>query len=215
MQCCNNLHQIALAMMNYQVKYGVYPPAYTVDKQGRRMHSWRALLLEFLDRDLCRRYDFSRPWNCPANLAVAAMMKENGPYRCPSEQTQNPSNTSYVMLVGPAAFSAGATGRKPKEITDGPAQTIAVVEMSPSGILWTAPDDLNVSEMSFKINDPDRVGIRSCHTGGADVVFADGHVSYLGDNDVDEKTLKARNAPSMAERMSAIPPIDFAWRRRP
>jgi prepilin-type processing-associated H-X9-DG protein len=189
-QCTNNLMKIGLALHSYSAKYGSFPPAYTVDKQGRRMHSWRALLLEFLDPDLCRKYDFSRPWNSPDNLAVAGMMKENGPYRCPTENPQNPLNTSYVMLVGPRAFSAGPTGRKPEEITDGPANTIAVVEMWPSGIGWTAPYDLVVSEMSFKINDPDRVGVRSCHPVGANVLFADAHVTYIG-GDIDEKILKA------------------------
>ena len=111
------------------------------------------------------QYDFTRPWNCPDNLAVADMMKQDGPYQCPGERAHNSLNTSYVMLVGPQAFSGGATGRRPEEITDGPANTIAVVEMSPSGIGWTAPYDLNVSEMSFKINDPDRLGVRSCHAG--------------------------------------------------
>ena len=95
------------------------------------------------------------------------------------------------MLVGPQAFSDGPTGRKPAEITDGLANTIAVVEMSSSGIRWTAPRDLNVSEMSSKINDPNHVGIRSCHCGGAYILFADGSVKYvLGGSDA-EKYLKA------------------------
>ena len=139
MKCHNNLQNIAVAMNGYCDKYGCYPPAYTVDKQGRRMHSWRVLLLEFLDRGLYARYDFTRPWNTPGNLAVAEMIKQNGPYHCPTEGPQDSLNTSYVMLVGPQAFSDGPTGRKPQDITDGPASTIAIVEMSPSGIGWTAP----------------------------------------------------------------------------
>ena len=54
------------------------------------MHSWRVLILEFLDHDLYAQYDFNRPWNTPGNLAVAKMMKKDGPYRCPSEQPKNP-----------------------------------------------------------------------------------------------------------------------------
>jgi len=189
--CCNNLKNIMVAMNSYSAKYGCYPPAYTVDKQGRRMHSWRALLLEFLDHDLYAKYDFSRPWNSPGNLAVAGMMKQDGPYRCPSEQSQSPLNTSYVMLVGPSAFSDGPNGRKPEEITDGLANTIAVVEMSPSGIGWTAPYDLNVSETSFKINDPDQAGPRSCHPNCAYALFADGNARLLFNDDVPQKLLKA------------------------
>ena len=88
---CNNLHKIALAVLNYEVKYGRFPPAYTVDKKGRRMHSWRVLILEFLDSDLYAQYDFSRPWNSPGNLAFAKKMRKDGPYLCPSEDPSRPN----------------------------------------------------------------------------------------------------------------------------
>jgi prepilin-type processing-associated H-X9-DG protein len=207
--CGCNLHNIAVAMHSYCAKYGCFPPAYTVDKKGRRMHSWRALLLEFLDQGLYTKYDFTRHWNTPGNLAVAGMMKASGPYCCPSEQPQNPTNTSYVMLVGVSAFSPGSTGRKPEEITDGLGNTVAVVETSPSGILWTSPYDLNVAEMSFKINDPDRVGPRSCHAGGINVLFVDGHVEYLsagGGSQDPEAYLKAITTINGGEDMSKFSP---------
>jgi prepilin-type processing-associated H-X9-DG protein len=178
-RCVNNLKTIGFAMNSYHVKYGVYPPAYTVDKRGRRMHSWRALLLEFIDPDLYARYDFGSPWNSPRNLEVAAMMKKDGPYYCPSVIPRDSQNTSYVMLVGRTAFSAGPSGRKLEEITDEHSNTIAVGEMSPSGIPWTAPYDLDFSEMTFRINDRDQPGLRSCHSNGVNVLFADGHVAWL------------------------------------
>jgi prepilin-type processing-associated H-X9-DG protein len=189
-KCCDSLRDIRIAMNGYQAKYGTYPPPYTVDKQGRRMHSWRALLLEFLDRDLYAKYDFNHPWNSPHNLTVADMMTRNGPYHCPSEAPEKSLWTSYVMIVGPTAFGNGSTGRKPDEITDGLTNTLAIVEMSPSGILWTAPYDLNVAEMSYRINDPDQPGLRSRHSEGVVVVFADGHIQYIA-NGLDPDLLKA------------------------
>jgi prepilin-type processing-associated H-X9-DG protein len=204
--CCNNLRAIGLAMFNYEAKYHRFPPAYTVDKQGRRMHSWRVLLLEFLDPALYAQYDFSRPWDSPANLAIAAKMKEDGPYRCPSEDIKDPSWTSYVMLVGPTAFSNGPTGRKLEQITDGLSNTVAVVEMSPSGILWTAPYDLNVAEMSFKINDPDHACPRSCHSGGMNMLICDGSVSFfIASLPNAEKCLKAMSTINGGEDMSKFP----------
>ena len=168
-------------MCNYETKYGRFPPAYTVDKQGRRMHSWRVLVLEFLDPDLHAQYDFNRPWNVPANLAFAKKMTKDGPYRCPSEDIKDASWTSYVMLVGPTAFSNGPTGRKREEITegDGTTNTVAVVEMSPSGILWTSPYDLNVADVSIKVDDPSNSCPRSCHSNGLNVLFVDGHQEYF------------------------------------
>jgi prepilin-type processing-associated H-X9-DG protein len=199
MQCNSNLKDIGLAIHNYAQKYGCFPPAYTVDKQGRRMHSWRVLLLEFMAPDLYAQYDFEHPWNSPANLAFAKKMGEDGPYRCPAETSAEPSWTSYVMLVGPTAFSDGPNGRKFKEITDGASNTVMVVEMSPSGILWTAPYDLNVAEMSCKINDPDRPSPRSCHAHDANMVFADGSVQFVSP---DEQYLKAITTINGGEDMS-------------
>jgi hypothetical protein len=190
-RCFENLRNIGLAIHHYRDKYGCYPPAYIVDKQEQRMHSWRALLLEFLDTNLYHKYDFSRPWNSPGNLAVARMLKDDRPYHCPTEGRDNPTWTSYVMLAGPTAFGNASIGHKPEEITDGSAHTLAVVEMSPSGILWTAPYDLNVSEMSFKINDAKGVGPRSCHHGGANVLFVDCDVRFIcSDNEDIEKIMK-------------------------
>ena len=38
-QCTNNLKQIALALHNYERMYQALPPAYTVDANGRPLHS--------------------------------------------------------------------------------------------------------------------------------------------------------------------------------
>ncbi len=190
-RCLQNLQNIGLAIHSYYTKYGCFPPAYTVDKQGRRMHSWRVLILEFLDHDLYTQYDLSRPWNSPANLAVAKKMKKDGPYFCPSQEVEDPSWTSYVMPVGRSAFSSGPTGRKSTEITDGLSNTIMVIEMSPSGILWTSPYDLNVAEMSFKAGDVDHPGLRG-HSGGANALAGDGAVRFFRNtSSADEARLKA------------------------
>ena len=61
-QCFKNLHNIALALRNYETKFRTLPPAYTVDKNGRPMHSWRVLILPFLGCDnLYKRYNFNEP----------------------------------------------------------------------------------------------------------------------------------------------------------
>src|SRR5262245_66359 len=67
-QCKNNLKQIALALLNYESRYGTFPPAYVADESGKPMHSWRVLILPDLDQQaLYNDYNFSEPWDGPNN----------------------------------------------------------------------------------------------------------------------------------------------------
>jgi prepilin-type N-terminal cleavage/methylation domain-containing protein len=67
-QCVNNMKQIALALCQYEGAYGCLPPVYTTDSTGRPIHSWRALILPYLDQKaLYDSIDFTKPWDDPAN----------------------------------------------------------------------------------------------------------------------------------------------------
>jgi type II secretory pathway pseudopilin PulG len=66
--CINNLWNITLSLLNYAENHNAFPPAYTVDADGNRLHSWRTLLLPYLDQqELYASIDFSKPWNDPVN----------------------------------------------------------------------------------------------------------------------------------------------------
>ena len=157
--------------------------------------------MEFLDPKLYTQYDFGQPWYSPDNFALTDRLAKNGPYYCPSDFDRGRYDTSYVMLVGPDAFSDGPTARKQEDITDKPDETIIVGELSHSGIYWMEPRDLNVSEMSFKINDPNQIGLRSEHSGGLYVLFADGSARYFSDQ-IDTKVLKTLITIDGGEDMS-------------
>ena len=183
--CRCNIKQITLSLHNYNAHFDCFPPAYTVDEQGKPMHSWRALILPFLgftqDEDM---YDFDQPWDSPHNLEFAKKSTAHMSFSCPSESRNDDEqfNTSYVWLVGPNAFGDGTTCRQLTDITDGTSNTIMVGEMAHSGILWTEPRDLNVADMSFKLNDPGQIGLRSDHISGLHVGLCDGSVRWLNDN---------------------------------
>ena len=68
----NNLKQIAMALQCYHQANGCFPPAYIADKTGKPMHSWRVLILPYLDRDdLYKAYNFTEPWDGPNNKKLA------------------------------------------------------------------------------------------------------------------------------------------------
>jgi len=176
--CANNLRQIALALMAYRDAHGDFPPAVVADAAGRPMHSWRTLILPYIDeRALHDIYDFSQPWDAPRNRKVAEASIPL--YQCPADPELGPEMTSYVLIRGPGTAFPNRPG--PATTRDDPAATILVAEVLNSGIHWPEPRDLDVGRMSFRINDRARPSISSPHASVANVVMRDGTCKLLGD----------------------------------
>jgi len=189
--CMNNMHQIALALMNYESRYHCFPPAYVADKNGHPTHSWRVLILPFLDRDdLYKKYDFSEPWDGPHNSALMKTCPEV--FRCPSADKQDSSATNYVAVVGDTtAWPFGkSVGLDDIQNHDGAAYTLLFVEVAESDIRWMEPRDIAFDQAVVGINVNKRHGISSNHPGMVCVTFADGHLDLL-DNGTSPQLLKA------------------------
>lgn len=174
-----NLQQIAQAMMAYKNQYGSFPPAYIADDKGKPMHSWRVLLLPFLNEgNLHRQYDFSQPWDSPQNMLLATQIPEV--YIAPGDQSAAASyETSYLVIVGKGSMFPDDKSVREAEISDGPGATILVAESYESGICWLEPKDLDMRTMNFSINGAPTDCIRSQHPEGANVLLADGQVRFL------------------------------------
>ena len=151
MQCMNNLKQIGLALHNYHQTYKCFPPAYVADKNSKPMHSWRVLILPFMECEaLYKQYDFNEPWNGPNNKKLL----ENRPkgYVCPSDEEvrkEGATCTSYVAVVGP---NAAWRSEKPQslegtDLCEKASITIMVVETVGAGINWTEPRDLPLDSL--------------------------------------------------------------------
>jgi hypothetical protein len=178
-ECKNHLRQLALAMHNYHDQYGSFPPAYVADKNGRPMHSWRVLLLPFLEfGHLYKEYRFDEPWNGPHNRELAALPIQL--FHCAAD-TGTQTDTSYLVVVGPKTIFPGASSIKIADITDGTSNTILMVEAVESGINWLEPRDMSYEEALRGINPKTGWGISSRHEGGAEVALADGSVRFLPD----------------------------------
>jgi len=177
-QCRHNLKQIALALHNYHDTYGSFPPAYIADEYGRPIHSWRVLILPFLDHQaLYDQYRFDEPWNGPHNINLVEIMPSV--YRCASDDTGAEACTNYVVMIGPRTAWPGDTPVRMSDIADGTRNTWLVVEVADSGIAWSEPRDLHVQQMARELNASAGQGISSKHPGGAQVVCADGSAHFV------------------------------------
>ena len=186
MQCGNNLKQIALALHNYHEANGSFPPAYTVDANGKPLHSWRTLILPFLDQEgLYRQIDLNEPWDSPKNQAFNQMILPT--YHCATNS--NPMDCSYVAIVGPNTIFQGPNGVKIPAITDGMSNTLMIVEVRGNTKSWMEPVDLDATTMRFQLNaSPTDPG--SFHPGGMNASLADGSVRFLSQS-VDPKLIKS------------------------
>jgi prepilin-type processing-associated H-X9-DG protein len=175
-QCANNMKQIGLAMHNYHDINGAFPPAYVSDSDGKPMHSWRVLILPYMEQQgLYSAYDQSQPWDAATNRALLSQMPVT--YQCQSSGVAG-QNTSYVVVRGPETMFDVDKPCKIADITDGTSNTIMVIEAPHANIPWTEPRDLDLAQATMAIN----AGANSPHSdhpGGAQVLFADGSVRFL------------------------------------
>ena len=183
--CTNNLLQIGLAIHNYHSRHKTFPPAYTVDKAGKPLLSWRVLILPYLDQEaLYKEFHLDEPWESEHNRALIDRMPPT--YHCPSGSSKraDQSKTIYLTPRGKATIFPGSEGIKIQKITDGTSNTIFVVDAgNDRAVTWTKPDDWDV--------DPklDLKGIFGHHPGGTPFSFADGSVRFIKET-VDPKVLE-------------------------
>lgn len=191
---CNcNLKQIGLGLQNYADVYKSFPPAYVTDARGNRMHSWRVLILPFIEhKPLYDLYDFNEPWNGPHNSLLAKYMPPV--YRCPTDDVARPGETSYAAIDGPGTVWAGNKGSTFGDVKDGTSNTVAVIEAAGAGINWMEPRDLPFSSLRGGIMPSTKVGVNSRHAGICEAVFCDGHTNGL------KSTISAKTLQALATR---------------
>ena len=187
--CMNNIRNLSMALHYYHDQHGSFPPAYIADENGNPMHSWRVLILPYIEeRDLYDQYDFDEPWDGPNNSLLHDKVVDL--FNCPYESGQ--TDTTYVAIVGDGTAWPGPTGATYEDFArDGMAGTIHLVETHNSGIHWMEPRDLDFATMATTINQgPPGRCISSHHGAGANVAMADGSVHFLPDT-ISGKTVQS------------------------
>lgn len=220
----NNLKQIGLALHNFESAYNQFPAAVMIGPDGKPWHSWRVLILPFLEQtSLYNAYDFSQPWNSEKNLKLLDRMPDV--YRDPVHGDAKGHFTHYAALVGSATlFSpSGAKQTDPEsppfaqggtriaDITDGTSNTLMIVPVNPARkIFWTQPEDIAVGADSPgmpKLGEPGSIatpytvdGVLGSK-GAAPVLFADGSVRTISAT-LDPGTLHALTTRNGGEVIS-------------
>ena len=177
MQCSNNMKQIALAIHNYESVYKSLPPAYTVDSEGNKLHSWRTLILPFLEQNaVYSRIDFSKSWDHSDNAFALELQVPT--YMCPSSSLPK-GHTPYLAIVDPQSVFPGETQTTFSQITDGTSNTVMVYESDPAtSVHWMEPRDGDMDAFMSAFSSDHR----HSHTGGANCTLADGSVKFFSNN---------------------------------
>lgn len=189
-QCTSHLGQLSLALRSYHSVYGSFPPAYAADDVGRPMHSWRVLILPFLEEgNLYNRYNFGEPWDGPHNQTLLPMVPQI--YTCPNHRGDSRDArfrgtrwTSYLAVTGPGTLFPGSKSSSLTDLSRDAERLVLIAEVANIDIPWTAPIDLDVRTMDFTINAPDgsRPAISTRDPYGPHVVFADGSQDRLSES---------------------------------
>jgi hypothetical protein len=152
------------------------------------MHSWRVLILPFLEQGaLYNAYNFAEPWNGPNNARLGTRV--GNIFRRPDAR-EDSVMTSFVAVVGPETGFTGVKSLKLEEIGDGTSKTIMFVEIANSDIHWMEPRDLAFSRLSFKVNDPRQPGGIGSTYGDVRIALMDGSVRQLKDG-ISPRVLRA------------------------
>ena len=126
------MSSVGHALERYADKHGALPPLILEGPDGTPYHSWRALLLEFLDSDMYAKYDYTLPWNHDHNRQVARLFNPFG----------SPGTESIECQLFRVALS-----KDQKDGVDGASNVIAIIEVRNKSISWTEPVDLRPEDV--------------------------------------------------------------------
>ena len=178
---------VGLALYNYELTHGAFPPAVSTDENGNALHSWRTELLPYLEQQpLYDSIDRSVSWDHPnnSNLANIDLDTYQSLRGVRQSSLRGGSVTHFVAVIGDdTCFPTDGGKIRIGDVTDGTANTIMFVEYIDSDIPWFEPKDVTVDEAVDLIKgnkDPQ----------GTVVVFCSGAVESIS-SDIAESSLRA------------------------
>lgn len=197
-ECEDNLRLIGSAIEQYYEEKGHYPPAMSFDDTGRPLHSWRVLLLPYLgprSQELAKLIKYDEPWDSADNSKFVSEIPLV--YQCPEDADALLGETSYLAVVGTNTLinTDGPASRKASHdgpvLRDNPAETMVVLEAANCSANWMDPKkDIRMSQLTAGLNGPNKMGGRSSHMQGVNILMADQSIVRLDPNIVESDDLK-------------------------
>jgi hypothetical protein len=146
----NNLRQLALSMHNFESAHQSFPAAYSSDKDGNKLLSWRVHVLPYIAQNqLYDEFHLDEPWDSEHNKSLIAKMPDvykHASLKLPPGMTVYLGNTTKDGVLSepkkPGEKNTAGTTSFGK-ISDGSSNTVLIVEVNAeSAVPWTKPDDL-------------------------------------------------------------------------
>jgi hypothetical protein len=205
MQGTNDIRQIVLAFHNHHDVYDKFPPLYTVDKNGKPLHSWRVFLLPFLEHDeLYKKIKLDEPWDSEYNKQFH---NANIPVYSCSYLKNKPvdKKCTFVVVEGQPLTPNRKTGIG-DDISDGTSNTIAIIEVT-EPFCWMDPKaNITLKDIEKGIGQKDSVIGSKTATGvnGVNTVFWDAAAKFLP-KDTPINTLKSLSTANGGEITERLP----------
>ncbi len=177
-----NLQHLGIAMHNYHNDFNRFPPPAIGSKDGKPLLSWRVALLPYLEQnDLYKQFKLDEPWDGEHNKKLLEKMPKL--YAPLGVETKDKHVTFYQVFTGPGTVFEDPKGVPIREIRDGTANTILIVEAG-EPVPWTKPDDL--------VLDPKKPvpKLGGLFKGDFHICLGDGSVHFIK-KETEEKALRA------------------------
>ena len=182
----NGMKQLLLGLLVHEQAQRSFPAHASYSDDGQPLLSWRVHILPYLaEQSLYDQFRLDEPWDSEHNKALIpkmpAILLDPSSGLTPAE-----GRTHFLGVQGEGMlFDGSAAGRKIRDIRDGTAKTLALVQVNDErAAIWTQPDD-------WQLDAGDRIeDLGGLHPGIFLVGFCDGRVEVMS-SQIDPTMLQA------------------------
>lgn len=157
---CDRLKQLAQGALNYKDVHGEFPPPVVLGENGKPMHSWRVLLLPYVEANaFLNGYDREVAWNAPSNADLADGTRHIDRPKFPdpadvrevyqphlNRASREDFTTDYLMVVrgtgSTTAFKVLGTHLAFVAPRDENPDELIIVQVTRSHVHWMEPKDI-------------------------------------------------------------------------